>query len=67
MGSITTGIGLISGLDYQSLIDKLMALEAEPVTTLRNRISNIDAQRTAFLSISAQITSLLSNIAVECQ
>lgn len=64
MSGITTGVGLISGIDYQSIIDKLMAIEEEPVTNLKTRMSNIDAQRTAFLSISAQITSLLSNTAL---
>ena len=64
MGSITTGVGLISGLDYQSIIDKLMEIEKGPVTKLQARMSNIDAQRTALLSVSAQITSLLSNIAL---
>ena len=64
MSGITTGVGLISGLDYQSIIDKLIALDAKPRDALQTRMSNIDAQRTAFLDISARITALLTRISV---
>lgn len=61
MSGITTGVGLISGIDYYSLVEQMMAVEAQPRDQLLTRISNIDAQKTAFLDISARITALLSH------
>ncbi len=62
MGTITSGIGLISGLDYQSMIDQLMEIEARPRDQLLVRIGSIGAQKTAYLDISARITALLSRV-----
>ncbi len=60
MGSITSGVGLVSGLDYQSIVDQLISIDARPRDTLLTRVGTIDAQRTAYLDISARITALLS-------
>lgn len=60
MGTISSGIGLISGLDYQTLIARLMAIEARPRDQLLARIGGINAQRTAYADISARVTALLT-------
>lgn len=62
MGTISSGIGLISGLDYDSIIEQLIAIEARPRDRLLDRIGDIDAQRTAYLDISARITAMLTHI-----
>ena len=62
MGTVTSGVGLISGLDYQSLIEQLIAIEAAPRDQIQNRISEIDAQRTAYMDISARISGMLSKV-----
>ncbi|MBU0719274.1 MAG: flagellar filament capping protein FliD [Planctomycetes bacterium] len=58
MSGISSGIGLISGIDTASLIEQLMAIEARPVTQLQQRVQAIDVKRTAFLGLSAKILSL---------
>lgn len=58
MSGISTGVGLISGINTAQLIEQLMAIEARPVTNLQARGKAIDAQRAAFLSISAQILAV---------
>ncbi len=58
MSGISSGIGLISGINTSQLIDQLMALEARPITSLQNRSQRLDAQRTAYLAISAQILAI---------
>ncbi len=60
MGTISSGIGLISGLDYQTLIARLMAIEARPRDQLLARIGSINAQRTAYADISARVAALLT-------
>jgi len=62
VGTISSGVGLISGLDYNSLIEQLIEVEAAPRDRLLERVGTIDAQRTAFLDISARISGLLSHI-----
>lgn len=64
MGSITSGVGLVSGIDYQSMIDQLIALEAGPRDKLLTRVGTINAQKAAYLEISARITAMLARIEV---
>jgi len=58
MSGISSGIGLISGIDQSALIDQLMEIEARPVRTLEARVGAVDVQRAAFLGLSAKILAL---------
>jgi flagellar hook-associated protein 2 len=58
MGSITTGIGLISGIDTATLIDQLIALESRGKLTLQNRLARLQQQQTAMLNINSRLLSL---------
>ncbi|MBK8915908.1 MAG: flagellar filament capping protein FliD [Phycisphaerales bacterium] len=62
MGSLFSGVGLVSGLDINSIIDGLLRIEARPRDLLQTRIGKIDAQRTAFLEVSARVSALLGRI-----
>ena len=62
MSGISSGIGLISGIDTATLIERLMAIEARPVQDLQGRVQAVDVQRTAFLGISAKILALKNTI-----
>lgn len=62
MSGISTGIGLISGIDRQSLINQLIALERRPLEALQARISEIDVQRTAFVELTAQLLSIRNTL-----
>ncbi len=58
MSGISSGIGLISGIDSGKLIDQLIALDTRPVDALRTRVQALDAKRTAFADLSAQILAI---------
>jgi flagellar hook-associated protein 2 len=58
MGRISTGIGLISGINSRDIIDQLMQLEARPKVVLQNRIETINMQRLAFVDMRTRLTSL---------
>ncbi len=62
MGTITAGVGLVSGIDTQSLISQLLAIDARPRDLMISRISKLDAQRSALMDISARISAMLSSI-----
>ncbi|MDB5289164.1 MAG: flagellar hook-associated 2 domain protein [Phycisphaerales bacterium] len=58
MGTITSGIGLVSGIDTTSIINQLIALEQQPVTILQTRISTATAQKQAFTAMGTQLSTL---------
>ncbi|NLE28097.1 MAG: flagellar filament capping protein FliD [Phycisphaerae bacterium] len=58
MGTISTSTGLISGINIEDIVSKLMQLSRQPVTLLEARIENLNTEKTAFTTISAQLLSL---------
>jgi len=60
MSGISTGTGLISGINTAQIIEQLLAIEARPKQRLQQRISNIEAQQTALLDINARLLNLKS-------
>ncbi|MCH2161513.1 MAG: flagellar filament capping protein FliD [Phycisphaerales bacterium] len=60
MGSITTGVGLISGIDTASLIQQLLALDAQQKTPILQRIGSYTASKTALLDVNARLLGLSS-------
>lgn len=61
MGTITSGVGLISGINTSQIIDQLISLDAAPQTQLQGRISANTSIKTAYTTLEASLTSLLSN------
>jgi flagellar hook-associated protein 2 len=58
MGTITSGIGLVSGINTTEIINQLMRLEERPKTTLQTRIDNTNKQKLALVDLSTQFASL---------
>src|SRR5436305_12233146 len=58
MGTITSGVGLISGINTSSIIDQLMALESRPKTLLQTRIDSNNQQKLAYTDLVARLSSL---------
>lgn len=58
MGTISSGIGLVSGIDSKALIDQLMAIEARPRLLVERRIALLQSQKTAYLEINAKVLAL---------
>jgi len=58
MSGISSSTGLVSGLPTADLINQLMAIESRPLELYQQRISVLQAERTAFVQLSAQLLSL---------
>jgi len=58
MAQITSGIGLISGINTTDVINQLMALESRPKTQLQGQIDNANAQKQAYADLTTKLTSL---------
>ena len=63
MGTISTGVGLISGLPIQDIVTQLIAIEARPRTLLEERLVDIQAQRTAYLDVNARLLAVKNALA----
>lgn len=59
MGSLAID-GLISGLNTTDLINKLMSVEAQPQTLLKNKVSTTQTLVSAFQSLNTSVASLAS-------
>ncbi|MCK4628048.1 MAG: hypothetical protein KAT56_03535, partial [Sedimentisphaerales bacterium] len=58
MGTISSGVGLISGLDIEGIVNSLMEIERRPRQRLVDRIDILTAQRTAMMGIQAKVMAM---------
>jgi flagellar hook-associated protein 2 len=58
MGRITSGVGLISGINSRDIIDQLITLESQPKTRLEDRIEETNKVKLAYTDLSTRLTSL---------
>jgi flagellar hook-associated protein 2 len=60
MSSITSGVGIFSGINSEQLINQLLQLDARPKTIYQKRIRDISLQQTALLDVNTRLSSLKS-------
>jgi len=60
MGSITSSIGLISGINTADIIDQLIELESRPRQLVQQRNTELQARQTAYQTVNAQLLGLKS-------
>src|SRR5215469_2354886 len=60
MGTITSSVGLISGINTGQIIDELMSIESQPVQLIQTRISSVNSQMQAYNDMETQLSSLQS-------
>src|SRR4051812_14474355 len=58
MGRITSGVGLVSGINSKDIIDQLMSLEEQPKTRLEDRIDETNKVKLAYTDLSTRLASL---------
>jgi flagellar hook-associated protein 2 len=58
MGSISTGVGVVSGIDYAQIITQLIALSSRPIQGLDARITAATNQQTALYSITGYLQAI---------
>ena len=60
MGGITSGVGIFSGIDTQTLVAQLLQLEARPRDLATRRLLNLQTQQGAILDINSRLSNLQS-------
>lgn len=58
MGRISTGIGLVSGINSKDIIDQLMSIESRPKNLLQNRIDSTNQQKLAFTDLTTRLSAI---------
>lgn len=58
MSGISSSVGLVSGINHSELIDQLMAIEARPRDSVKQRIKDVEAVKTAWMSLSAGLLGM---------
>jgi flagellar hook-associated protein 2 len=55
MGTISTGVGLISGINIDEYINALLAIEGRGRSRLETQVGSLQAQKTALLDVNARL------------
>ena len=58
MAGMSVNTGLISGIDYATMIDQLMKVEANPQTLLKNQLSASKADAAAYRAVNTRFDAL---------
>lgn len=61
MGTISSGVGLVSGINSGQIIDQLIAIDARPRLQLQRRIENNNAIKLAFADLQARLSGILNS------
>jgi flagellar hook-associated protein 2 len=60
MGGISTGMGLMSGINSHELISQLLAIESRPKVMAQRRIVQLQGQQAAYMDLNSRISALKS-------
>jgi flagellar hook-associated protein 2 len=63
MGTITSGVGLMSGLNIDDIVSKLMAIERRPLVDLQTRVKETDTRRMAIQGLAANVLAIKAALA----
>ena len=58
MGTISSGVGIFSGIDIEGIVSQLLAIEARPRDQLFGRIEALTGQQTALMTVQARVMAV---------
>src|SRR4051812_45279819 len=58
MGTIQSGTGIFSGIDTNSIIQQLLAIEARPRQLAQQRVLQLQKQQAAYLDLNAKVQAV---------
>ncbi len=61
-GTVSSGVGLVSGINYSDLITKLLTLDSQPYLQLQNRIKALSTKQSSYDTVAAALNALQSSV-----
>lgn len=58
MSGISSGVGLISGINSSQIIDQLLAIDARPKTLIQRRVAQLQQQQAGILDLTSKLSAL---------
>lgn len=58
MSGISSGVGLVSGIDTASLISQMLSIEARPKQLAQQRVISLQTQQAAYLDLNSKLSAL---------
>lgn len=58
MSGISSGVGLISGINSSSIIEQLIAVESRPKTLIQRRVTQLQQQQAGVLDLTSRLSAL---------
>src|ERR1700761_5286230 len=58
MGTITSSVGLISGINTGQIVDELMQIESQPVQVLQTQLDSTNEQQQAYSDLATQLGTM---------
>src|SRR5882762_4095384 len=58
MGGLTSGVGIFSGINSNSIITQLLAIDAVPKQQAQQRIMQLQRQQAAYLDLNSRLSAL---------
>jgi flagellar hook-associated protein 2 len=58
MGRISSGVGLVSGINSKDIIDQLIALESRPKDLVQAKLDGVNQQKLAYTDLTTRLASL---------
>jgi len=62
MGTISSGVGLVSGLNIEDIVSQLIAIDSRPIEQLKQRVTETQEQQAAYMELSALLLGAKSAI-----
>ncbi len=62
MGSVRTGVGLFSGVDFTALTDSIIGAQRTPILRMEQRVAGFQATQSGFSAIEATIIAIKTSV-----
>ncbi|MCA9113908.1 MAG: flagellar filament capping protein FliD [Planctomycetaceae bacterium] len=62
MGSITTGVGLASGIDIENIVNQMISLQRRSAVQMESRVQSLQSQQSGLAGLEGTVLSLSTTI-----
>ena len=60
MSGVSSGVGLVSGINYQALINSLISIDKQPEEIVQSQITEVNTEKNAYETLSSELSGIQS-------